>query len=158
MLLPFCQWIAGTHLGIAIGNSTYAFPIIEMFHLLALAIFGGAILLVDLRFLGLGYKNQSASTLARELFPLVAFGLLAMIVSGLLMFAGGPLRYIHNPMFQWKMALFVFALLFHFAIQGIASRRDLAPTAHPLWLRCSAVLSLLLWLSIGLAGRAIGYV
>jgi hypothetical protein len=157
-LLAFCHWLAKTHISIVMRDSTYDFAIVEVVHLVALAIFGGAVLLVDLRFFGLGFKTQPTSQVARELLPLTVGGVGAMFLSGSLLFLGGPVRYYHNPAFKLKIVLFFIALFFHFALQIRATRRPLDEEGNSAWVKMGAVLSLLLWLSIGLAGRAIGYV
>jgi len=157
-LLKFCHWLGRTHLGLFMRNSTYAFAVVEIGHLLALALFGGAILLVDLRFLGLAFKLQPASQVARELLPLTAGGLLAMSLTGFLLFMGGTMRYYHNPAFRLKMLLFVVALIFHFTLQVRVARRVGAQEQSSRWLKVGSVASLILWFTIGLAGRAIGYV
>jgi len=139
-------------------DSTYDFAIVEIGHLLALAIFGGAVLLVDLRLLGFSFKSQPISEIARDLLPLTAGGVVVMTVTGFFLYLGGPVRYYHNPAFQLKIALFVVALFFHFALQIWAGRERVARLQTPVLFRLGAAFSLLLWLSIGLAGRAIGYV
>jgi uncharacterized membrane protein SirB2 len=139
-------------------SSTWGFAIVEVGHLLALAVFGGAVLLLDLRFLGLVFRTQPVSEVARELLPLTGGGVIVMFVSGVLLVANGPVRYYFNPAFRIKMILFVLALFVHFTLQFVAARRAPAREKHSIWFRTGAVLSLLLWLSIGVAGRAIGYV
>jgi hypothetical protein len=156
--LGLCHWLATSRIGIIMRDSTWDFAIVEIVHLLALAIFGGAVLLVNLRFLGLWFRLQPISKIARELLPLTGGGVIVMLVSGFLLVANGPVRYYYNPAFRIKMALFVFALLFHFTLQIALARRPLKRETSPVWLRISSVLSLFLWLSIGVAGRAIGYV
>ena len=158
LLLVLCHWLARTHIAIFMRDSTYAFAIVEMGHLLALAIFGGPILLVNLRFLNLAFRMQPASQIAEELLPLTAGGVAAMFVSGLLLFLGGTVRYYHNPAFRLKIVLFVIALLFHFTLQIRTAREAPVQGNTSLGLKLSAVVSLLLWLTIGLAGRAVGYV
>jgi hypothetical protein len=157
-LAHWCHWMGRTHLGLFMRDSTYAFAVVEIFHLLALAVFGGAILLVDLRFLGVAFRSQPSSQIAKELLPLTVGGVAAMAVSGFLLFMGGTMRYYHNPAFRLKMLLFVVALVFHFVLQirqaGHRAQRD----GNTWPLKVGASLSLVLWLSIGLAGRAIGYV
>ena len=145
-------------MGVAMRDSTWGFAIVEIGHLLALAVFGGAVLLVDLRFLGLGLRTQSVARVARELLPVTAGGLGVMLVSGFLMVANGPVRYYYNPAFRLKMILFLIALLFHFALQVTVARRQPEPSQHSRWLKAGAVFSLILWFGIGVAGRAIGYV
>jgi len=156
-LVALSHWLGQTHLGVFIRDSSYAFAAIEMLHLLALAIFGGSIILVDLRFLNLGFKTQTAPAVARELLPLTIGGVIAMAISGVLMYAGGPMRYFHNPAFQLKMVLFVIALAIHFPLQMVAARSlEVAPARQRLF-QAAAVTSLLLWFAIGFSGRVIGY-
>jgi len=158
MFLIFCHWLARTGISHIMRDSTYDFAIVEVGHLLALAIFGGAVLLVDLRFLGVAFKSQPAPELARELLPLTGGGVVAMLLTGFFLFLGGPLRYYHNPAFDLKILLFVLALVGHFALQiGVCKQGD-EEAKYPLLVKAAAVLSLLLWFSVGLAGRAIGYV
>ena len=40
---PLFQWIEATELAMWINNSKYAFAVIECFHILALAVIGGAV-------------------------------------------------------------------------------------------------------------------
>jgi hypothetical protein len=156
--LAFCHWLANTPVGITMRDSTWDFAIVEVGHLLALAVFGGAVLLVDLRLLGLGFRTQPVSEVARELLPLTGGGVVVMFVSGILLVANGPVRYYFNPAFRIKMILFVLALFLHFILQIVAARRAPEREKNSIWLKMGAALSLLLWLSIGVAGRAIGYV
>ena len=81
-----------------------------------------------------------------------------MFVSGFLLFMGGTMRYYHNPAFRLKMLLFVVALIFHFSLQIREARRKPEGNESSWPLKAGAVFSLALWLSIGLAGRAIGFV
>ena len=57
-LLPFFQWCYQTAIGEAIRESTWLFPLIEAFHLVGLGLTAGAVLIVDLRLLGLGLSRQ----------------------------------------------------------------------------------------------------
>ncbi|HEY0264848.1 MAG TPA: DUF6644 family protein [Granulicella sp.] len=158
MLFAFCHWLATSRIGIIMRDSTWDFAIVEVVHLLALAIFGGAALLVNLRFLGLVFKAQTRSQVARELLPLTGGGVIVMFISGFLMMANGPVRYYYNPAFRLKMALFLVALLVHFFLQIKVANEKAIEEKSPVWLKFGAIVSVLLWLSIGLAGRAIGYV
>jgi hypothetical protein len=74
------------------------------------------------------------------------------------MMANGPVRYYYNPAFRFKIILFAVAVLFQFALQTWAARRDQPGEVRPFWIKAGAIVSLILWFSIGVAGRAIGYV
>lgn len=156
-MLTLFRWLASTHFSIALSQSQWAFAIIEIIHLLALSVSGGAILYFDLRMLGWSFRSQPEAQVARALLPLAGLGMLAMTVSGFLMVASGPVRYYYNPAFRLKMYLFIVALLFHFAVQWKVSRGDKEGSVRTV-ARLAAVISLLLWFSIGVAGRAIGFV
>jgi hypothetical protein len=58
-LLPFFQWCYDTPVGETIRNSTWMFPVIETFHLLGLGLTAGAVLIVNLRLLGVGRSRSS---------------------------------------------------------------------------------------------------
>ena len=153
--LALFHWLAKSTVGVAMRDSTWSFAIVEIVHLIALAIFGGAVLLVDLRLLGRIFKTQPVAQVARELLPISVGGVIVMLISGTLLVASGPMRYYYNPAFRIKMWLFLSALPVHFVLQVVSARKEGQEAA---WQKFGAVASLLLWLSIGLAGRAIGFV
>ncbi len=155
--LKFFHWLAQTHIGIAMRDSTWAFAIVEIAHLIALAVFGGAILLLDLRLVGLGFTTQPAPQVAREFLPITAGGVAVMFLTGSLLLASGPMRYYYNTPFRIKMWLFFIALFFHFILQIKVARQDPEYDQSTLGRKAAGAISLLLWLSIGVAGRAIGY-
>ena len=81
MLLPFFQWCEASTVGNAIRQSLWAFAVIESVHLLGLAAIGGAVLVVDLRMLGLGLRRQPIADLARSVHPWFV-GSLAVMLGG----------------------------------------------------------------------------
>jgi hypothetical protein len=66
---PFLAWCQSTSVGVAISHSAWLLPVIEAIQLLGLAVMGGAVLLVDLRLLGLGLWGQPVGELARDAQP-----------------------------------------------------------------------------------------
>jgi hypothetical protein len=154
-LYPLFQWLAGTRISTAMGGSKWAFALVEMVHLLSLAMLGGTVLMVDLRLLGLRLRRRPADEVARELSPLTWVSLAVLVASGILLVIDGPLRYYGNAAFRLKMLLLVGAVAFSFTLHRRVVRFGSdRVTAQA---RVTAVLSLALWLSVGLAGRAIGF-
>jgi hypothetical protein len=142
-------------LGVLMQTSKWGFAVVETVHLLALAILGGAVLIVDLRLLGLILRLESAKIIGRDLSRLLLGSLVVMVLSGVTMLSEESLKCYHSPAFRWKMALLVMAVLFYFTLH----RRALLHTdkgSPNLWSRSAAVVSLTLWLGVGVAGRAIG--
>ena len=133
------------------GASVWAFAVVELFHLLALAMFGGTVLILNLRLLGLRLQRRPVAEVARELSPYSLASLGVLIFSGALLVIDGPLRYYGNSAFRLKMLLLAVAIACSFTLHRRAVRAETRA-------RVAAVLSLLLWLSVGLAGRAIGFI
>ena len=103
-LLSVFQWLENTGAGQVVRDSTWLFPLIEGVHLLAFAVVGGAILLVDLRLWGLGLRRQPIATVAREAQPWLAGGLAVMVVSGTLLFLSEAVKCYYSPPFWVKMS------------------------------------------------------
>ena len=61
-LLPFFEWCESTALGAVIRDSLWLFPVIEVVHLLGLSLIGGAVLVVDLRLIGVGITGSAGGT------------------------------------------------------------------------------------------------
>jgi hypothetical protein len=155
-VLSVFQWLGHTAVGRAMQHSTYGVAIVEMVHLLALALLGGTILLVDLRLFGVGLKRQPASGLAQELAPLFWGSFAVIVLSGLIILSAEPMKCYYNTAFRAKMAILFVALLFHFTLHRNAVV-SATKAVSPVWAKATAALSLLLWLAVGFAGRAIGF-
>ncbi len=148
-VLPLFQWLGHSSVGVFMQQSTYAFAIVEMIHLLSLTVLGGVILMVDLRVFGLGLKSQTASTLAQQLNPFLVWSLVVSAISGILLLSEEPIKCYYNPAFRAKMLFLAVAVAFYFFVQQRLSG------AAAKW---AGALSLFLWLGVGLAGRAIGFI
>jgi hypothetical protein len=154
--LPFFQWCDGTTLSVAIRESLWLFPVIESFHLLALAVLGGAILVVDLRLWGFGLRRQPVARLARDVQPWMLGSLGVMLVSGFTLFLSEALRCYDNLPFQVKMIFLFCAILFTLTVRRRVTMREDGHIS-PVLARAVGTLSLMLWSGVGLSGRAIGF-
>jgi hypothetical protein len=156
LLLAFCRWCNGSFFGHGIRDSVWLFPFVEIFHLLALGVLGGTILLLNLRLLGVRFRESSAAQLASDLRPFLVGGLLVMLISGFLLFSTEAVKMYGNWAFQAKMLLLVLAALYTFTVhrRALLADKRLAPP----WRWAAACVSLTLWAGVGLAGRALGYV
>jgi hypothetical protein len=154
--LHFFRWLSHSSFSIYLRHSTWGFAIIETVHLLGLAALGGTILIVDLRLLGIGLRRQPISRVARELSPVLWGSLGVMLISGALLVMTGPMKYYHSPSFRLKILLFLLAVTFYFTLHRNAVRSNADSTGFT-WSKVAAVVSLALWLGVGLAGRAIGF-
>ena len=156
MLLPYFQALEAGPIGEAIRQSTWLFPFIEAFHLVGLAVIGGAVLLVDFRLLGLGLKRQPVAELARDAQPWVIGGLLFMIASGLLLFLAESIKCYYSFAFWTKMTALALAIIFTFTVRRRVTFADEARFS-PVVGRAVGAISILLWSTVGWGGRWIGF-
>jgi hypothetical protein len=153
-LLPIYQWAEGTALGGWIRGHTWPFPMIETFHILALAVFMGALFLIDLRLMGLKMGGITAARLNRELNTYINWGILIILASGAMLFCSEGGKLYDNAAFSPKMVIMAAALVFHFTVH----RKAVSTEVPPAWGGLAGALSLILWFGTGAAGRAIGFV
>lgn len=134
-------------------KQSWLFPVIQSVHIIGLTMLVGTTCLVDFRLLGMGMRRQGASDIASVLAPWTTGGLLVVLVTGPLMLSSDLARYLNNPAFILKMGLLAMALAAHFTLHRSVVRDSarLDATRQKL----AAVLSLILWSSVVLAGRAI---
>ena len=149
-LLPFFKWCDNTWVGETIRGSRLYFPIIETFHLLALTILFGAVLVLTMRMCGLMMTSQPTSQVARDLGPWAGWSLVVILVSGMMLFLSEAMKCYASKPFQVKMTFLFAALIFHFTVHRSVSRSDREPKL--VWGAAVGVVNALLWLGVGLGG------
>ena len=104
-------WAEHSWLG-TVNNSLWAFAAFEALHLLALAVIGGAVLIVDLRMLGWVFPRQRVSEIAAEARPWLIGSIVTMFLTGIRCWRRWlTRRYYFNEAFRLKMHFVVGAAL-----------------------------------------------
>lgn len=152
----FFEWCESTALGTTIRESIWYFPVIEGVHLVALAVLGGAALLVDLRLLGALFPSVTAAQLARDARPWLLGSLVTMIVTGVLLFMSEAVKCFYNTAFWVKMTALLVSVVFLFAVKQPVAMRD-EPRTSPGLFKFVGATSLVLWFVVAAAGRWIGF-
>ena len=156
----FFLWMNETPWSVALRESFYVWPILEASHVMTLMLFVGTIIMVDLRMLGLVYRNVPLSEMDRRILPLTVAGFILLVITGLLLFYAKPLVYYHSLFFRLKILLIVAAminiLVYHFRIQKDMAAWDSDPKP-PRSARISAAISLSAWVFVVITGRMIAY-
>ncbi|MDF3073073.1 MAG: hypothetical protein K0S54_740 [Alphaproteobacteria bacterium] len=144
--------------GFTIRSSALLYPLANVAHILGAILLVGPIMMLDLRLLGLS-RRIPLRLMAQHLLPWAIFGLLIMLVSGFLLFTAEATAYAVNPVFQLKIALIVAGVLNAVIFELLARRnwRDWENYTVPLFPRLLALLSLVNWLLVAVAGRLIAY-
>jgi hypothetical protein len=155
-LHAFFVWCEHTVVGTTVRESIWLFPIIEVVHLIGLAALGGAILLVDLRLLGIGLHGVPVASLARSARPWLWTSLAVTVGSGMLLFLSEALKCYENQAFWLKVVFLIAALLFAGLVRPRFTR-DATAGPGRLGARLAGAVSLLLWTGVAAAGRGIGF-
>ena len=146
----FAKWSEATPLGRVIRNSEYAFPMIEFVHLAALAVIGGAVLIVDMRLLGMGLKKSSVAQLAKDAQPYVTGSLIVMILTGIALYSSEATKCYASFAFWIKMVSLLLAMIFTYTVKKHTAAKDLEN-------KVVGALSILLWFGVAWGGRWIGF-
>ena len=159
-LLEMCQWIENTPLGTGIREGLWWFPLLNLAHLLAMAVSAGTIAFVDLRLLGLGMKRVPVSQVAGQLLPWTWAGFVVLFVSGSLLIVSEAVLLYGNWAFRVKVVLLLAAglnvLIFHRTVYRNVAVWDQAAVT-PLRARIAGGVSLACWVGLIAAGRTIPY-
>lgn len=155
-VLAFFEWCEATWLGVAVRSTEWLFPVIEATHLVAFAVIGGVVLLVDLRLFGLALREQRTCDLAREAQPWLVGSLVVMFVSGGLLFVSEAVKCYYSNPFWIKMSALALAIAFTFTVKQRVVRVDDLEIA-PALRRCVAALSIVVWGTVAWGGRWIGF-
>lgn len=158
MLQQLCQLLYDTPVSTALRESDVVFPAVETAHVLAISLFAGTIVTVDLRVGGLILREEPLSRITQALLPYTWYGFALMVISGVPLFAAEAAKLYANPAFRVKLLLLVLAglnaLLFHRTVY----RRLQTGYQHgttPLTARAFAAVSGALWSGIIVSGRLI---
>lgn len=160
-LLEFCQWLQSTQLFTAVRQSWYVYPIIMSIHLAGIGLFGGMIVMTDLRLLGVTMRSYPVSDVIGQFRGLKRLGFVVVATCGILMLGSKAEEYYYNEMVWTKLGLLaligVHGLVFRRSVYYGAGDPDRG-SAAPRRAKLAAALSLALWTAVVCAGRGIGYI
>ena len=154
------QAIQDTQFFTAMRESALVYPIVLSSHLATIAIFGGLILMSDLRLLGLALTKIPVSDVLLRTRPWKRAGFVIMVTCGILLAGSKLVSYYDNPYFQIKMTLLalvgVHSMVFRRSVYANPVRFD-GMKIMPGVAKAAACISLALWLGILSMGRWIAY-
>ena len=142
------------------SESVLAYPIVMSTHLTCIALFGGMILMTNLRLLGLNFTKTTITDMVTSLRPWKRLGGTVMIATGSLLATSEAEKYAPNPFFWTKMCVLaligVHALIFRPIVYNRTEELDRSPVI-PAKAKVAAISSLVLWTTMFTMGRLIAY-
>ena len=183
LLLDLLTWLGETDLSFYLG-ATIWFPILESLHVLVIVVLLAILLRLDLYLLNPGDNAvrqakeqligrssditsnqasdqtnvvQDALSEIKALTTPIWIAFAAAAGTGLGLFISRPVHYADNPAFQIKLALLIacginVAVLHRYVLAGWKPQEALPAHTHT-----AAIVSILLWISVVLAGRWVGH-
>ncbi len=155
-------WLEGSALAEYLrGLGIWTYGLLNLAHILGVATLFGAVLVLDLRLLGV-WRSIPATSLLRPTVPLAAGGFVVAAISGVMMLSFNTTEYHGNPFIYAKFPLIGLGLVNVLVISRLPAWRrvtagDTPAPADPAILRVCGAASLLTWLAVVTCGRMIGY-
>jgi hypothetical protein len=157
----FAEWLSLTSLSILIQtHNAWVIPTIQSIHIVAIGVVLSAVLMIDLRILGWAGHDQTLRETTNRFGPWLKWALLVLLVTGVLMIVGEPVRELMSFSFWLKMFLVAVGTLIA-ALWQISLQRNEQHWEQTMVKRRTvksfAILTLLIWVSIVILGRLIAY-
>lgn len=160
-LTPILVALQTSWLGQSIQLSSWAFPVIESLHVIAVALVFGIIFIVDLRLLGVASVSRRMSEVSRDCLHLTWGAFVLAVITGGLMFASNAQVYFENEWFRWKMLFIALAgfnmIMFEFVTARSMPVWDDGSVAVPRAGKLAGALSVSFWVMVIICGRMIGF-
>ena len=157
-VLSALEWVESTNLSTAIREGALLYPIIGGVHLLGIALFGGMLVMTDMRLLGWAMRRRPVSEILEQFRVWKRAGFVLVVLSGLLLAWAEPLKLYRSLSFWVKMALLVsvgvHALVFRKGVYEDVKALDAGLTPRA---KLAAALSLILWAGLLVTGRLIAF-
>jgi hypothetical protein len=152
------DWLASWPGAVWLQQSGTAYLFVNAAHILGVGLLVGAILPLDLMLMG-ALRSYPIAAVAPLLLRIATAGFVLAVATGIWLFTVQPRDYVDNPAFLSKLALLALALaniaMQHWGGQFQAALRGDSVAQS---VRILAALSTVLWLSVLVAGRWIGFV
>ena len=157
----FALWLSTTFPSVFIQeHNAWVIPTIQSIHIVGIAMVMGSVLMIDLRILGWAGTDQTLRQTTGRFGPWLTGSLWLLLVTGILMVVGEPVRELVTFSFWLKMALVAIGTVVAVIFQAALRRHDQQwgdTLAHRPSIKGLAILTFLVWARIIVLGRLIAY-
>jgi hypothetical protein len=154
-------WLEASALGHAMrASGVWTYGVVNLIHILGVASLFGAVLVLDLRLLGV-WRRVPLGSIARPIVPVAATGFCVAAASGVCLITANATEYVGNPFLLVKFPAIAAGLANVAALSRLEAwkaraARDPTPREQR-QLAAAGAMSLLSWLTAVSAGRLVGY-
>jgi len=160
-LYEFMAWLQASALGHAMRESgVWTYGVVNLFHILGVSALFGAVLVLDLRLLGV-WRNVALAAISNPTVPVATTGFVIAALSGVCLMATKATEYVGNPFLYIKFPAISLGILNVAALNCVPAwkqhkSRELS-SREQATLAVFGAISLVCWLTAISAGRMIGY-
>ena len=160
-MYQFMVWLEASGLGHTMRESSlWTYPVVNLLHILGVASLFGALLVLDLRLLGL-WRGVSLAAISLPTVPVATVGGIVALVSGVCLISTNTTEYAGNAFLMIKFPAVALGLLNVVVLGRLPAwqrraSREPDPRERRQLALCGGV-SLTCWLTAVSAGRMIGY-
>ena len=152
-LLEIIYLLEDSYVGEYVRSSLWLFPVIQSFHLIGLGILGGAVVVGDLRLMGVLMRTESTRYVIRVTRPWFNFGLFILIITGIPLFLSEAVKCYYSRAFWIKISCLLLGTLFVYFIRNptVLSKDE------NFMIKILGFVSFSLWVVTAASGRWIGF-
>jgi putative copper export protein len=155
MLLPFFKFLGDSGPALVIRDSVWIYAFDQCAHLVALAVFAGAVLILDLRLLGGGLRDRPIAQVARDAQPWLVWAFVGLVVTGIPQLMSNSIKEYYSIYFWVKMGILLPAFIFTFTIRRkVAMSAPSGPGSFQT--KIVGLVSIALWAGVAITARLIG--
>ena len=152
-LLEIIYLLEDSYIGEYVRRSLWLFPVIQSFHLIGLGILGGAVVVGDLRLMGILMRTESTRYVIGVTRPWFNFGLFILIITGIPLFLSEAVKCYYSRAFWIKISCLLLGTLFVYFIRNpIVLSKD-----ENFMIKILGFISFSLWVVTAASGRWIGF-
>jgi len=152
-LLEIIYLLEDSYIGGYVRSSLWLFPVIQSFHLIGLGILGGAVVVGDLRLMGILMRTESTRYVIRVTRPWFNFGLFILVITGIPLFLSEAVKCYYSRAFWIKISCLLLGTLFVYFIRNpIVLSKD-----ENFMIKILGFISFSLWAVTAASGRWIGF-
>ena len=157
----FALWLSTTGPSVFIQeHNAWTIPAIQSIHIVGIALVMGSVLMIDLRILGWAWADQTLRQTTNRFGPWLTGSLCLLLVTGIMMVIGEPVRELVTLSFWLKMALVavgaLVAMIFQRALRVHDDRWGDTLALSPS-IKALAIITFLVWVCVIVLGRLIAY-
>ena len=133
------------------------FAVVQMFHLLGLALMGGSVLLADLRLLNVVMTDVPSKVVFENTQKLFNIALIVLVLSGIFMASAVALKLYYNEAWWAKMAGLGLGIVFVYFVRKPLFTKFDHDSISPAAIKITGVCSIVIWFTVAACGRWIGF-